>query len=130
MRKLIILLLLGFMIAPSYSQETYKLLTVNNTVYVSVGKHLFMIDTGANVTLIHSDNPIRKDVKLHGINESSKGMLLEDSYVIGRKIDIVYTNLKTLRDNKNMPIKGIIGSNFLKKHNAVINYNENLLILN
>ena len=122
-----ILIIFLFLSTISKGQTRYLLLIVDNTPYVSINGKLFMIDTGSTITIIHSDDPSREDVNIIGINGKSRGMILTDSYLLGYKVDLVFTDLTKMIKKKNIPIYGILGSDFLIMYNAVINYRENFI---
>jgi len=110
------------------------------------GKDLRMlVDTGAENSVIEKEK-LLTNVENGGqsIGQSGvaidilKGTLnftLDDDLEIGSKhheltIDVKCFRLSAISNGLGFKIDGILGSDFLRKNNAIINFNEEMLILN
>lgn len=111
-------------------------------------KHFMLIDTGCSNTVFDSSAEIFSGVRLHDIKDSGKNFSLNAAiddvkvgkikdFAIGRfKVDInrgVFISLdqiNTLYESMlGQRIIGILGSDFLKKYKAVIDFGEGKMTL-
>lgn len=144
--KLFISILILAMVGPSVAgQEIISMIKVKNQPII-IGelngrKAYFLVDTGSSVSILNSKDAKRfkfgyrkinlKDYRLSGINWQHREVLIAynvDFYLSGKKIPCSYmvfdiSNIvESIKLNTGIKINGIIGSDLMKKHHFLIDY--------